>query len=343
MSAAITDPFTRHGAHLGIARSLWPDAPKPWIDLSTAINPNPYPAPHPSAQARARLPDPQELQNLEAAAARAFGVDDPDRILATAGSETVVRFLPHALPAVTAACIVWPTYSSHTDIWQSLGVPVGRVAGIERASLTAGTVVTLVNPNSPDGAMTPREQLLEAYDKIAEHEGFLVIDEAFADADASCSVASLAGTERYPRMIVLRSFGKFYGLAGVRLGFMIGAPALVKRIRTALGDWPVAADAITAGLAAYNDPLWAERTRIRLRSATRKLDALLIRSGFSIVGGTTLFRLAHSDLAQARFNQLLRAGILVRPFTHDTKLLRFGLPHGDAAWRRLRDTLRARP
>lgn len=343
MSVVATDPFTHRGAHVGMAHSLWPDAPKPWIDLSTAINPIPYPAPRTSAQTRARLPDPQELQKLEVAAARAFGVDDPDRILATAGSETVVRFLPHVLPAVTAACIVWPTYSSHTDIWQSLGVPVGRVQSIERASLSAGAVVTLVNPNSPDGTMTPRERLLEAHDKIVEHDGFLVIDEAFADADASCSVASMAGTERYPRMIVLRSFGKFYGLAGVRLGFMIGAPALVERIRRALGNWPVAADAITAGLAAYNDPLWAERTRIRLRSASRKLDALLIRSGFSVVGGTSLFRLAHSELAQVRFNQLLRAGILARPFTHDTRLLRFGLPHGDAAWRRLRDTLRARP
>ncbi len=184
---------------------------------------------------------------------------------------------------------------------------------------------------------------MEAHDKIAAHDGFLVIDEAFADTDPSCSVASLAGTERYPRIIVLRSFGKFYGLAGVRLGFTIAAPALITRIRAALGEWPVAADAITAGLAAYTDPLWAERTRVRLRSAARKLDALLIRSGFSIVGGTSLFRLAQSEVAPARFNQLLRAGILSRPFDHDIKLLRFGLPHGDAAWRRLRDTLGSRP
>lgn len=336
-------PFTQHGGRLTDARSLCPDAPKPWIDLSTAINPNPYPAPRASAQARARLPEFQELQKLEAAAARAFGVDNPERILATAGSETVVRLLPHVLPSVTEAKIVWPTYTSHTDSWQRLGVPVGRVYSIERASLAPGTVVTLVNPNSPDGSITPREQLLEAHDRIAAHDGYLVIDEAFADADPSCSVADLAGTERYPRIIVLRSFGKFYGLAGVRLGFTIAAPALIARIRAALGDWPVAADAIAAGLAAYTDPLWAERTRVRLRSAARKLDALLIRSGFDIVGGASLFRLARSELAPARFNQLLRAGILARPFNHDIKLLRFGLPHGDAAWRRLRDTLRARP
>jgi cobalamin biosynthesis protein CobC len=315
----------------------------PTIDLSTAINPNPYPAPRASVQARARFPDPQELQKLEVAAARAFGVDNPDRILATAGSETVVRLLPHVLPSVTQATVVWPTYSSHTESWQRLGIPVGRTYSIERASLAIGAVVTLVNPNSPDGSITSREQLIEAHDRIAAHDGFLVIDEAFADTHPSCSVADLAGTERYPRIIVLRSFGKFYGLAGVRLGFTIAAPELIARIRAALGEWPVAADAITAGLAAYADPLWAERTRVRLRSAARKLDALLIRSGFSVVGGTSLFRLAHSDVAPARFNQLLRAGILARPFNHDVKLLRFGLPHGDAAWRRLRDALSTRP
>lgn len=341
--AAGTEPFTRHGGRIGAARTLCPDAPKPWIDLSTAINPNPYPAPRASAQARARFPDPQELRKLEAAAARAFGVDDPDRVLATAGSEIVVRLLPHVLPSVTEATIVWPTYSSHTEAWQRLGVPVGRIYSIERASVTRGTVVTLVNPNSPDGSVTSREQLLEAHDRIAANDGFLVIDEAFADVDLSCSVAALAGTKRFPRIIVLRSFGKFYGLAGVRLGFAIASPTLMTRFRAALGDWPVAADAIAAGVAAYSDPLWAERTRIRLRTAARKLDAILLRSDFSVVGGTSLFRLARSEIASARFDQLLRAGILVRPFNHDTRLLRFGLPHGDAAWRRLRDTLRKRP
>jgi cobalamin biosynthetic protein CobC len=343
MHVVCSAPFTGHGDRIGIAGKLCPNAPQPWIDLSTAINPNPYPAPRASALARARLPDPQELWKLEVTAARAFGVTDPQCVLATSGSESVLRLLPHVLPAVTEAIIVWPTYSSHTESWQRLGVPISRIHCIERASPVPGSVITLVNPNSPDGSVTPREQLLEAHDKVAACDGFLVIDEAFADADPACSVADLAGSERCPRLLVLRSFGKFYGLAGVRLGFMIGAPALILRIRAALGEWPVAADAITAGLAAYTDQLWAERTRLRLRSATRKLNALLTQSGFTIVGGTSLFRLAHSELAPARFKQLLNAGILTRPFDHDTRLLRFGLPHGDTAWRRLRDTLRARP
>lgn len=343
MSVVFSGPFAVHGNRIGIASELCPDAPRPWIDLSTAINPHPYPAPRASALARARLPDPQQLLKLEVAAARAFGAKDSERVLATSGSESVLRLLPHVLPGATEAIIVWPTYPSHTETWQTLGVPVSRIYSIKRAAPAPGAVITVVNPNSPDGSLTAREHLLEAHDKVAACDGFLVIDEAFADADPSCSVADLAGSERCPRLLVLRSFGKFYGLAGVRLGFVIGAPKLIARIRAALGEWPVAADAITAGLAAYTDPLWAERTRLRLRSAARKLDALLIRSGFTIVGGTSLFRLAHSDLAPARYKQLLNAGILTRPFNHDTRLLRFGLPHGGTTWHRLRETLRARP
>ena len=142
-------------------------------------------------------------------------------------------------------------------------------------------------------------------------------------------------TERYSRLIVLRSFGKFYGLAGLRLGFVIGRRSIVAQFRALLGDWPVAVDAVFAGLAAYADATWAENTRTRLRQAARRLDALLTRNDLRVIGGTSLFRLARSEIARARFEQLLRAGILVRPFDHDTTLLRFGLPHGHAAWRRL--------
>lgn len=336
------EPLARPGG-LSIARRLYPEAPEPWIDLSTTINPRPYPVPRASLRARARLPELPELQHLEAVAAGAFGVEDPQRVLATAGSESVLRLVPHVLPSVTEAVIVWPTYSSHIEAWQRLGAPVSRVYGIDRAVPTPGAVVTVVNPNNPDGTITGREQLLAAHDRIAACGGFLLVDEACAEVEPACSVADLAGSERYSRLIVLRSFGKFYGLAGMRLGFMIGAPSLLACFRAVLGDWPVSADAIAAGLSAYTDRKWAEQTRIRLRSAARKLDALLIRGGFSIVGGTSLFRLTSSDDARTRLNQLARAGILVRPFNHDTKLLRFGLPRGNDAWRRLWNVLKTRP
>jgi cobalamin biosynthesis protein CobC len=337
------NPLTRHGGRLDAARALYPDAPRPWIDLSTGINPTPYPAPRASTRERARLPELQQLSALETTAARAFGVDDPDRIIAVAGSEGALRLLPQVLPSARGAIIVWPTYSSHADAWQRQGAPVSRVDAITRASPVPGAVLTLVNPNNPDGVVTEPESLLEAHDRMAAEGGYLVVDEAFAEVEPSCSVAALAGSERYSRLVVLRSFGKFYGLAGVRLGFLIAAPAIIARARASVGDWPIAADAIAAGLAAYADTTWAERARIRLRGAARRVDALLTRNELSVVGGTSLFRLARSPIAPIRFEQLLRAGILVRPFDHDATLLRFGLPHGTAAWQRLRDALRPAP
>lgn len=369
-----TGGLTGHGGRLCVARALYPHAPEPWIDLSTGINPEPYPDVRASAEARGRLPTPEETRALEGAAGRAFGVDDADRVAAAAGSEAVLRLMPYVLrlmPHVApldAAVVVGPTYSSHAAAWRGAGIRVAEMsdAGVatvgapldalasidtrvglmhDAAHLTAGATrshmaVTLVNPNNPDGASVARARLLTLHDEVSSRDGYLVVDEAFADVAPTCSVAALAGSARYPRLIVLRSFGKFYGLAGVRLGFVIAGPPVIARVRELLGDWPVSADAIAVGLAAYADDEWAERTRERLLHSAQRLDDLLISSGLAIVGGTSLFRLARSDDARDRFDRLLRAGILVRPFDHDTTLLRFGLPHEPSAWRRLADALR---
>jgi len=340
MKGIFSNEFARHGVRLGLAREKYPKAAQPWIDLSTGVNPKPYPAPRLSTQARARLPDPQQLRALEAAAASAFGVDDAKRVVALAGCESAVRLLPYALSAPSYSMIVWPTYSSHAAAWESFGAQVGRIDSVERASPVHGAVLTLVNPNNPDGVICEPKRVLAAYERMALRKGFMLVDETYAETEPSCSVAALAGSERYKNLVVMRSFGKFYGLAGVRLGFVIAAPEIVARLRALVGEWPIAADAIVAGLAAYGDPAWAERTRTRLRSAARRLDALLINKGLQIVGGTSLFRLARSEIARVRFEQLLRAGILVRPFDHDTTLLRIGLPYGKTEWRRLEEALR---
>lgn len=341
----LDSPLALHGGRLGDARALHPNAPHPWIDLSTGINPKPYPAPRASATARARLPEPQQIKTLEAAASRAFGAGDPDRVVATAGSEAALRLIPHVLGPTREACVAGPTYSSHADAWQRAGARLNLVAPAAAPSnasgIGTGTVFTLVNPNNPDGHVTARERVLALHDELAARDGFLVVDEAFADVEPACSVAAEAGSARYPQLIVFRSFGKFFGLAGLRLGFVIAAPSIAARFRGLLGDWPLTADTIAAGLAAYADESWAERTRARLRSAASRLDALLARNGFILVGGTSLFRLARTDGARSRFEQLLRAGILVRPFDHDPTLLRFGLPHGATAWRRLATALRS--
>lgn len=353
--------FTHHGGRLCVARSLFPDVPQPWLDLSTGINPSSYSAPRASARERNRLPEPSELTKLEAVAGAAFGVDDPARVVATGGTENALRLLPYLLKTASAV-IAGPTYGSHADAWMRAGLDTNVVADSElaarvvaltepdsgssdtpAATITTGVAMTVVNPNNPDGRVLNREQLQTLHDSLQASGGVLIVDEAFGDLEPAHSVANLAGTERAARMIVLRSFGKFYGLAGVRLGFVIACPVIVTQLRHLLGDWPVSVDALRAGLAAYADDAWAARTRLRLHRAAQRLDKLLIGAGMTIVGGTSLYRLARAPNARARFTQLISHGILVRPFDYDRTLLRFGLPLGAKDWRRLADALKVQP
>ncbi|MGD9600138.1 MAG: threonine-phosphate decarboxylase CobD [Steroidobacteraceae bacterium] len=335
---AATNRFTKlsqHGGRLSAAQAAYPNAPTPWIDLSTGINPRAYPAPRSSSLERARLPDPAKLAELESIAAAAFGVRDGQRIIATAGSELALRLLPVVL-GVSGATVVGPTYSSHPDAWRKADRNVSeRMLHDVDDAVRGGGALIVVNPNNPDGAVLDRERLLALHDALAQNGGVLIVDEAFIEVAPDHSVSDVAGSDRTPSLVTIRSFGKFYGLAGLRLGFAIGAPRIIERLRHLLGDWPISSEALGAGLAAYGHREWAESTRERLQRSARRLDGLLVRAGCELVGGTSLFRLVRHAHAAQLFEHLLRMGILTRPFDHDPTLLRFGLPHGSAAWSRL--------
>jgi cobalamin biosynthetic protein CobC len=308
------EAFTDHGGRLEAARRLWPDAPQPWIDLSTGINPSSYPAPRATRLARSRLPSLEDIAALETAAGSAFGLVGPDRIVATPGAEAALHLLPRLL-GPQAVFISSPTYGGHRKAWTEIGARA--VADESQAS-----VAVVVSPNNPDGRITTLGELLRRADRLAARGGWLIVDEAFADADGAPSVAAA----QHPRIVAIRSLGKFYGLAGVRLGFVLADSAVVARLRRAMGDWPVSADAIAAGSAAYGDHAWASATRARLRSATARLDIALRKAGFDIVGGCSLFRLTRAPDARRRFEALGARGILTRPFAYDPSWLRFGLP-----------------
>jgi cobalamin biosynthetic protein CobC len=298
----------------------------PWLDLSTGINPCPYPVPALAPETWSRLPDPESLRALETEAAAAFGVEDPAQVVAAAGSEALIRLLPRLLASGRVA-ISTRTYGGHADAWRGAG------ARIVEPGDPAADLRVLVNPNNPSGRVLSPDQVVDLT------EGPLLVDEAFMDVDPAYSVAPLAGGPDHGSLMVLRSFGKFYGLAGARLGFLVAEPDLAARVRQVLGDWPVSGPAIAAGLAAYADPGWADQTRRRLIESTVQLDSLLRRAGFEIVGGTRLFRLTRAADAPRRFQILAQAGILTRPFPWDETLIRFGLPGPDQDWLRLADAL----
>ncbi|WP_332770139.1 aminotransferase class I/II-fold pyridoxal phosphate-dependent enzyme [Phenylobacterium sp.] len=314
--------FLRHGGRLAAAKRAFPDAPTPWLDLSTGINPRPWKGARATPADLARLPDPEAVAALEAAAAGAFGVA-PDRVAATPGAEAGLRALPRLLDARSVA-VVSPAYGGHAEAWRLAGAKIEAISAGQIAATDAEAVV-VVNPNNPDGAR---------HESLAAGDRWLIVDESFGETAPELSVASQAGG----RLVVLRSFGKFYGLAGVRLGFVIAEPDLTARVRAQFGDWPVAAEAITAGTAAYADVAWRERTIRRLARDAARLDAMLTAAGFEILGGTSLFRLTSAPDAKARFTRLAEQGVLTRPFPDQPTWLRFGLPK---TWSRLAAALEA--
>ncbi len=318
---------------MAAARRAFPDAPSPWLDLSTGINPRPWSGPRATTEDLGRLPDPEALAALEAAAARAFGTS-PERVAAVPGAEAGLRALPR-LTGARSAAIVSPTYGGHAEAWAAAGIAASALVLDELETCEAEAVV-LVHPNNPDGGRLDPIRLAEIAGRRSAEHRWLIVDESFGEAAPELSVAH----ETSPGLVVLRSFGKFYGLAGVRLGFVVGAPALIAKVRGQFGDWPVSAEALAAGTVAYGDIDWRTATLTRLTEDAARLDRLLIAAGFEVVGGTALFRLVQAEDATRRFEGLCRAGILTRPFSEEPAWLRFGLPDGDG-WSRLETALKS--
>ncbi len=326
-----------HGGGLDAARAAWPDAPDPWIDLSTGINPWCYPLPPIPAQAWTRLPETAALGALHQAAALCYGAPGAEHVVAAPGTQAVIQWLPRLVPR-NGVAILGPTYAEHAACWRLAGHDTMMVPDLEAALGSGAGVVVVVNPNNPDGRVLERDTLLRAAATLGRRGGWLVVDEAFMDVDP---VHSLAADVDHPALLVLRSFGKFYGLAGLRLGFVLAAPASATILRRAIGPWAVPGPAIALASMALADRSWADRMRQRLAASARDLDDCLSRGGLALRGGTPLFRLvSHPDATQVA-EALAGRGILVRRFADRPTLLRFGLPADTAALDRLRVALGA--
>lgn len=321
----------KHGGDLTEAMARHGGAPEIWLDLSTGINPRPWPIPaRLPDHAWQRLPSRADQAALIAAARHAYAVPDGAAIAAAAGTQMLIEWLPY-IAAPGPVAIVGPTYSEHAIAWRRTGRDVIPVTSIEEVPDHAVHVV-VVNPNNPDGRIVDRVLLARAAARLRKRGGWLVIDEAFADVDPAISAVGLCAD--LPA-VILRSFGKFYGLAGVRLGFAIGMPDIVGHVAAALGPWPCSGPALHIGTAALRDRDWADRTRRALVQQAGRLDDVLVNAGFGIVGGTSLFRLARHPQALTRHEMLARRHIWCRRFEHADDLLRFGLPPDEAGLDRL--------
>jgi cobalamin biosynthesis protein CobC len=307
-----------HGGGVDAAAAKYGGPRGDWIDLSTGINPAPYPVPPLPAYAWAALPDQAAMARLEDAARAFWNVPDRAAVLAASGASALIARIP-ALATPGRVQIDGPTYNEHGHAFRALGWTVQ-----DRPKDQTDAVVR-VHPNNPDGRLWPAPQ----------GAALRVIDESFCDVTPTASLIAESVCEG---TLVLKSFGKFWGLAGLRLGFAIGDPALIARLAQMLGPWPVSGPALAIGAGALDDPEWANATRARLADDAARLDRLMTARGARTVGGTTLFRLY--DVADAlRWQETLaRSQIWTRVFPYSTTWLRLGLP-APQHWPRLEAAL----
>jgi cobalamin biosynthesis protein CobC len=324
------DALRHHGGNLAAARRRFPSTREPWIDLSTGINSVPYPVAAIAPSAWTRLPEPADLAALETAAQTAYGACPSTEIVAAPGTQALIQWLPRLFPARRVGILGF-AYGEHEACWRAAGAEVAVVEALD--DLAVFDVGVVVNPNNPDGRILRPEHLAEIAAAFATRGGLLIVDEAFMDVLGRTS--SLVSRLPAAGAIVLRSFGKVYGLAGLRLGFAAASPEAAALLRNAIGPWAVSGPAIEIGRRALADEVWLEATVTRLHAESDRLDALLRSAGFEIVGGTPLFRLAARRDASSWFERLARAGILTRPFPAKPDWLRFGIPHSPVDWDRL--------
>ncbi|MEM6899035.1 MAG: threonine-phosphate decarboxylase CobD [Pseudomonadota bacterium] len=309
-----------HGGALDHMRARFVDAPEPWIDLSTGINPWPYPNTDISPEALTRLPT--EANYRACRNAMADAVDAPEESIVLApGSELLIRLLPEVIDARNTA-ILSPTYGDHYAVWHQAGANV-IATDSPLDTLETTEAILICNPNNPDGRVFSVDALNAACERIAARGGSLIVDEAYGDLDPSRSLAPRGGRDG---LIILRSFGKFSGLAGLRLGALIASERVCAAMEDRLGTWPVSGAALEIGTRAYADKTWQTDTRQRLAEASERLKALLQTSRLKPVGGTHLFQYVEIDRAYAVWEHLARRGIYVRRFDWSDRHLRIGLP-----------------
>ncbi|GAA5080576.1 threonine-phosphate decarboxylase CobD [Roseibacterium beibuensis] len=303
-----------HGGGIDAAAAHYGGARADWLDLSTGINPVPYPIGHIPEHAWTALPDQAALDRLLAAARSFWDVPEGAGIVAANGASALIVQMPR-LAERGRVSIPGPTYNEHAAAFRAAGWDVGESNAKARV---------VVHPNNPDGRLWSDAELTGA--------DLTVIDESFCD---TCPEESHIDRATEPGVVVLKSFGKFWGLAGLRLGFAIARPETCARLSEALGPWSVSGPALQIGAVALGDRAWAEMTRVRLARDAARLDAMLEAKGATLIGGTSLFRTYAVPDAAAWQDKLAQAQIWTRVFPYSGTWLRLGLPGGEDDWHRL--------
>lgn len=311
-----------HGGNLEWAINYYGGALEQWIDLSTGINRQPYKIPSIPSQAWTNLPTAQATARLIKVAQEAYNTKAS--ILPLAGAQAAIQLVPH-LSKPGKACIMAPTYNEHAGALRASGWEVKEAAQLKE--LYGADLAVVVNPNNPDGKHYTQKDLLDVRSRV----GLLVVDESFADPYPNFSMAPEAGQEG---LIILRSFGKFYGLAGMRLGFALGCKTDINTLAELAGPWPVCGPALEIGSHALANVAWAKATTARLMKEISRMDEPALKAGWQVTGGTCLFRLYQTNSAQKAQERLAKHQIWSRIFPYSDTWIRLGMPGNEAEWER---------
>jgi cobalamin biosynthetic protein CobC len=322
-----------HGGGITAAARLFGGKPEDWLDLSTGINPNPVALPEIPVSAWHRLPDQHLTERARRAAANYYRSGDilP---LPVPGTQSVIQLLPRLVARAGRIAILSPTYGEYAKAFEAAGLIVDRISDLDAVTDAHSTVVA-VNPNNPDGRVIGAERLRLMHDRLAARDGFLVVDEAFGDTQPETSLAPLAAA--MPNLVIFRSFGKFFGLAGLRLGFVIAEASILDRFEDWLGPWAISGPALSVAASLLAED--AASIRACIAERRNALREVLSVAGLKVVGGTELFVLVADGQASDIYSHLGRHHILVRKFDYAAEWLRFGLCPDEYADRRLAGAL----
>ncbi|NOQ63305.1 MAG: threonine-phosphate decarboxylase [Methyloprofundus sp.] len=320
----------KHGGRLLEAAKHYQIPLAEWADLSTGINPNGYPIPEIPAALWQRLPEDQD--ELIAAAQAYYACDS---LLAVAGSQAAIQSLP-LLRKKSVVGFVTPSYAEHVYSWEKAGHTVINMSA-EQIDAQIGQLdcLVLVNPNNPSAETFTQKQCLRWLENLRQREGWLIVDEAFIDCRPELSLSQLQPLEG---LIILRSIGKFFGLAGLRAGFVLAEAGILQALNEHLGPWPLSNPSRFVCIQALQDKAWQIETRQQLQQQSQRLKYLLTQYHLKPTGSDPLFQWVQTERADSIHQQLAEQGVFTRLFKPSSSL-RFGLAADESQWLHLEAAL----
>ena len=316
----------QHGGDIDLAIKKYGGQRKDWIDLSTGINRTSYPWQE-SVKVHLRdLPGSKLLMSLEEAASRAYKIAVATETVAISGAQQIINLLPIHLKKYSSVAILGPTYNEYEKAFKSSNLRTNTVAEI--SNLSCNDIAIIVNPNNPTGKVITEEELEDLSKKVE----ILIIDESF-------KMFSSRKTQNLDNLIQINSLGKFFGLAGVRLGFVSGPSDFIKSVRKMLGPWPISSLAAEIGLVALSDKIWISQMEKILLAGSTALHAACNSKNWRLVGKTNLFHTYATSNCFEVEEQFAAHGIWVRTFDYSETWVRIGIPTSEYELTRVKKAL----